>query len=157
VTGRAWLNLLLLAAGAAAAAVLAAGFLDWPWLGPPPQPPAGDRPAGRQAPAPSAPPRAGARPAADPFSRAAAPRPLPVTSAETGLTVVGVLITPQESLVMVRPGPNAEVRRLRPGQEVGGYVVREIHPERLVLGQGRDGPEREIRWSRHRRYLREGS
>jgi hypothetical protein len=156
VTGRAWLGLLWLAVAAAAAAALAAGFMGWPWSGPAPLPPAQPRPAAAPAPEPAAPP-AGRPAAANPFSRAAAPPPLPVTSAETGLTVVGVIITPRESLVMVRAGENAPVQRLRPGQEVGGYLVQEIHPERLVLSQGRDGPERTIRWSRHERYLEGGS
>lgn len=44
-----------------------------------------------------------------------------------------VLITPQESLAWVRDASSQEVRRVRPGEEVEGWAVRDILPDRVVL------------------------
>ncbi len=135
------LNLGLLALCLAGAVLVGLELFQWPFLGSPPLPLAGTA-AGSgpgQGPAPQA-----KRTTANPFAHTPAPS-LPVTSAETGITVYGVVIGPEGAMVLARAG-SGKIVRVRPGQSLGGFQVKEVHPDRLVLQKGDKGPLREIRW-----------
>jgi hypothetical protein len=72
----------------------------------------------RRAPAPPAPPP---------------PRPPPPPPEPPNVTLVGIVMDAEEARAIVQSGPTNEVRRVRVGDEIGGWKVAQIESRRLVL------------------------
>src|SRR5262249_34837337 len=72
----------------------------------------------RRAPAPPAPPP---------------PRPPPPPPEPPNVTLVGIVMDAGEARAIVQSGPKNEVRRVRTGDDIGGWKVAQIESRRLVL------------------------
>ena len=72
----------------------------------------------RRAPAPPAPPP---------------PRPPPPPPEPPNVTLVGIVMDAGEARAIVQSGPKNEVRRVRTGDDIGGWKVAQIETRRLVL------------------------
>jgi hypothetical protein len=72
----------------------------------------------RRAPAPPAPPP---------------PRPPPPPPEPPNLTLVGIVMDAEEARAIVQSGSKNEVRRVRVGDDIGGWKVAQIENRRLVL------------------------
>jgi hypothetical protein len=72
----------------------------------------------RRAPAPPAPPP---------------PRPPPPPPEPPNVTLVGIVMNAEEARAIVQSGPKNEVRRVRVGDDIGGWKVAQIENRRLVL------------------------
>jgi hypothetical protein len=72
----------------------------------------------RRAPAPPAPPP---------------PRPPPPPPEPPNVTLVGIVMDAEEARAIVQSGPKNEVRRVRVGDDIGGWKVAQIENRRLVL------------------------
>ena len=80
------------------------------------------------------------RPLFSPSRRAPAPPPAPIIGPPTpppppeppNLTLVGIVMEAEEARAIVQSGPN-EVRRVRIGDDIGGWKVAQIEGRRLVL------------------------
>jgi len=79
------------------------------------------------------------RPLFSPSRRAPAPppppppRPPPPPPEPPNVTLVGIVMDAGEARAIVQPGPTNEVRRVRIGDEIGGWKVAQIESRRLVL------------------------
>lgn len=137
--------------------VTLAGVLGWQWAGWPPQPPAPEtrataEPGQVPAPAPEDPLAllqplddkedyavVTERPLFMPDRRPPEDEPEDVAAeplADQSLDQVdlnAVLITPSESIAWVVDAASREVRRVRPGDEVSGWEIRDILSDRVVL------------------------
>ena len=80
------------------------------------------------------------RPLFSPSRRAPAPPPAPIIGPPPpppppeppNVTLVGIVMEAEEARAIVRSGPN-EVRRVRIGDDIGGWKVAQIEGRRLVL------------------------
>jgi hypothetical protein len=66
----------------------------------------------------------------------------PQTPREAMLEVLGVVISPRETMALVRYG--AAIKRLHPGESVGRYRLREVRSDRLILQETRGGTTKEV-------------
>jgi len=79
------------------------------------------------------------RPLFSPSRRAPAPppppppRPPPPPPEPPNVTLVGIVMDAGEARAIVQSGPTNEVRRVRIGDEIGGWKVAQIESRRLVL------------------------
>jgi hypothetical protein len=82
------------------------------------------------------------RPLFSPSRRAPAPPPAPITGPPPppppppeppNLTLVGIVMDAEEARAIVQSGPKNEVRRVRIGDDIGGWKVAQIESRRLVL------------------------
>src|SRR5262245_25079648 len=78
------------------------------------------------------------RPLFSPSRRAPAPpppivRPPPPPPEPPNVTLVGIVMDADEARAIVQSGPTNEVRRVRIGDEIGGWKVAQIESRRLVL------------------------
>ena len=81
----------------------------------------------------------------DPFAPPRAGSARMITNGEERLEVLGVVISASESLVLARRGgPQAEIKRLGPGDRLGSYRIEKIMADRVVLRKEPGGPQREI-------------
>jgi type II secretory pathway component PulC len=119
----------------------------WPFLGSAPEPARKASPPASSKKAPINVKKAG-----NPFARASQASALPVTSAETGITVYGVIIGPEGSIVLAKAGGDG-IKQYKSGQSLGGFQIKEVKPDRLVLQKGDNGPTRTIRWLKQDDYL----
>ncbi len=80
------------------------------------------------------PPRA--KPAAPPpvVQKKAPVAPKPVT--EPQATLVGIVISPDKTIAMVRKPGSSELQRLAKGERLDGWLVEGVLPDRLLLSQG---------------------
>jgi type II secretory pathway component PulC len=88
----------------------------------------------------------------NPFARTPQASALPVTSPETGITVYGVIISPEGSIVLARAGSEG-IKQFKSGQSLGGFRIKEVQADRLVLQKGENGPTQTIRWLKREDYL----
>jgi hypothetical protein len=78
------------------------------------------------------------RPLFSPSRRAPAPpppiiRPPPPPPEPPNVTLVGIVMDAGEARAIVQSGPKNEVRRVRTGDDIGGWKVAQIESRRLVL------------------------
>jgi len=59
--------------------------------------------------------------------------PEPDAQALEGLDLTAVIMTPQETTAWVLGGPVGSLTKIRPGEDIAGWLVQEIRPDRLVL------------------------
>ena len=137
-------------------AALAAAALYWQ-IGHPPRPPAVTGGAGKmpelpalaplqpfRLPTPVAYGEISARPLFVATRRPEAPIPAdppppekPPVGSEKTFTLLGVMVTPTLTTVLLRPEePNAKTVRAKPGDTVGGWLLETALPNRVVLRQG---------------------
>lgn len=150
MTGSTWQrgrNLGLAALCLIGAVLLALELGKWPFLGSPPETArkASPQTVSKKAPAKS-------KKTGNPFARASQTSALPVTSAETGITVYGVIIGPEGSIVLAKAGGEG-IKQFKSGQSLGGFQIKEVKADRLVLQKGDNGPTRTIRWLKQDDYL----
>ncbi|MEO3430517.1 hypothetical protein AAFN88_16785 [Pelagibius sp. CAU 1746] len=88
------------------------------------------------------PPRA--KPAPKPVAQQQAPAPLPKTVAEPQVTLVGIVISAEKSIAMVRKPGAEELLRLAKGAELEGWRVESVLPDRLLLSHGEKVLELEL-------------
>ncbi len=88
----------------------------------------------------------------NPFARTPQASALPVTSRETGITVYGVIIGPEGSIVLAKAGSGG-IKQYKPGQSLSGFQIKEVKADRLVLQKGDNGPTQTIRWLKRGDYL----
>lgn len=112
----------------------------WPFLG---SAPGSASKSGQESPAKKS--HAKSQKAGNPFARTPQASALPVTSPETGITVYGVIISPEESIVLARAGSEG-IKQFKPGQSLGGFRIKEVQADRLVLQKGDNGALQTIRW-----------
>jgi general secretion pathway protein N len=61
----------------------------------------------------------------------------PPAGAEKTFALLGVMVTPNLTTVLLRPEePNAKTVRIKPGETVGGWLLETAFPNRVVLRQG---------------------
>lgn len=61
----------------------------------------------------------------------------PPAGSEKTFTLLGVMATPTQTTVLLRPEePNAKTVRAKPGDTVGGWLLEKAFPDRVVLRQG---------------------
>ncbi|KMY68880.1 hypothetical protein AAU61_04700 [Desulfocarbo indianensis] len=131
------------------AVLLILELAKWPFLGAASAPPAKN---GKAAPTSPARAQAASQAKGNPFARTPQASSLPVTSAETGITVYGVIIGPEGSQVLARPG-GGSIQRFKPGQSLAGFQIKEVRPDRLVLQKGDNGPTQTIHWLKKEDYV----
>ena len=141
------LNLGLAALCLLAVVLVALELGKWPFLGSPPQ---AERKASSQAGASKAPLKS--KKAGNPFARTPPASALPVTSSDTGITVYGVIIDPEGSMVLAKAGGGG-IKLFKPGQSLGGFRIKEVQADRLILQKGDKGPSKTIRWLKRGDYL----
>ncbi len=90
--------------------------------------------------------------AGNPFARTPQASALPVTSPETGITVYGVIISPEGSIVLARAGGEG-IKQFKSGQSLGGFRIKEVQADQLVLQKGENGATQTIRWLKRDDYL----
>ena len=90
--------------------------------------------------------------AGNPFARTPQASALPVTSRETGITVYGVIIGPEGSIVLAKAG-SGRIQQYKPGQSLSGFQIKEVRADQLVLQKGDNGPTQTIRWLKQDDYL----
>ena len=79
------------------------------------------------------------RPLFSPSRRPPAPPPPPIVSppppppGPPNLTLVGIVMDAEEARAIVQSGPKNEIRRVRIGDDIGGWKVAQIEGRRLVL------------------------
>lgn len=79
---------------------------------------------------------AGRRPPSEEPEEVVEETPVAVSLSPPGLSLLGVLITPEGSMALVRTQKPPEVKRLRVGDLVDGWQLAEIDPGRIVMSQG---------------------
>lgn len=150
MTGSTWQrgrNLGLAALCLLGALLVALELGKWPFLGPSPEP---ARKASTKSNAQKSP--AKTQKAGNPFARASQASALPVTSPETGITVYGVIIGPEGSIVLAKAGGDG-IKQYKSGQSLGGFQIKEVRADRLILQKGDNGPTRTIHWLKQDDYL----
>lgn len=61
----------------------------------------------------------------------------PPAGSEKTFLLLGVMVTPTLTTVLLRPEePNAKTVRVKPGETVGGWLLETVFPNRVVLRQG---------------------
>jgi hypothetical protein len=122
-------------------------IVKWPFLGSPPSEPA-------KSASKSVAPKTTAKSAkaGNPFARTPQASALPVTSRETGITVYGVIIGPEGSVVLAKAG-GGPIKQYKPGQSLNGLQIKEVQADKLVLQKGDNGPTQTIRWLKSEDYL----
>ncbi len=61
----------------------------------------------------------------------------PPAGSEKTFVLLGVMVTPTLTTVLLRPEePNAKTVRIKPGETVGGWLLETVLPNRVVLRQG---------------------
>lgn len=79
------------------------------------------------------PPEPGAEPVAlEPDPQPEPPKPTPKL---VGMELSGIVITPASRVALVRSARGREVVRLKEGEEIDGWIVETIDPDRVVLRQ----------------------
>lgn len=119
----------------------------WPFLG---SPPGESAKSASKAVAPKT--MAKSAKTGNPFARTPQASALPVTSRETGITVYGVIIGPEGSVVLAKAG-SGPIKQYKPGQSLSGLQIKEVKADRLVLQKGDNGPTQTIRWLKSEDYL----
>ena len=67
----------------------------------------------------------------------APPPPSAPTSPDQKFLLLGVMITPQTTVALLRPEePNARIARLKPGEMLGEWRLETVFPRRVVLSKG---------------------
>jgi general secretion pathway protein N len=87
-----------------------------------------------------------ARPLFSPSRRPAPPQVAQGRSLDAGsLVLSGIILTSEARLALVQPGKGAKTMRLSEGQEVQGWIVQSILPDRIVLRRGASEHEIKLR------------
>jgi hypothetical protein len=79
------------------------------------------------------------------------------TSAESIMTVYGIVIESEEAFALVSlGGPGGEVKRVYKGESIGPYLLSDILPNKVIVERERDGRSFEIKWKRPRESILDG-